>query len=260
MTKISIKTGEQIKIMAEGGAKLAMIRDQLAMAVKPGVTPLQLDQLADNLISKEGGKPSFKLVSGYNNATCICVNEVVVHGIPTGKDKFKEGDIVGIDVGMIYKGWHTDTATTVRVEELESRRAGEKERFLETGRRALKLAIDQVKIGKRVADISEIIQKTVEKEGYSAVRALTGHGVGKELHEEPAIPCFKIGEYEYSPKLTEGMVLAIEVMYNAGTAEVVYKDSDGWTIITADGKISGLFEETVAITKNGPQVLTQRRK
>lgn len=260
MTKIAIKTSEQIKIMAEGGEKLARVRDQLAKAVKPGVTAGQLDQLADKLIAKEGGKPAFKLVAGYHNATCICINEVVVHGIPSTENKFAEGDIVGIDVGMMYKGWNTDAATTVRVEEPESRRAREREKFLETGRRALKLAIDQVRIGKRVADISEAIQKTVEAEGYSPVKSLTGHGVGKELHEEPAIPCFTIGNYDYSPKLVEGMVLAIEVMYNAGKAEVVYKDTDGWTIITADGKISGLFEETVAITKDGPQILTQRWK
>lgn len=253
MTKIAIKNLEEIKIMAEGGQKLARVRDGLAMAVKVGMTPLQLDQLADKLIAKEGAKPSFKLVPGYHNATCICVNEEVVHGIPTDKRKFAAGDIVGIDVGIFYKGWHTDTATTVAVN-------GKTNKFLDTGKLALKLAIEQAKVGKRVADISEAIQKTVEKPGYCAVRALTGHGVGRELHEEPAIPCFVIGKYEHSPKLVEGMVIAIEVMYNEGTSEVVYKDTDGWTIITADGRISGLFEETVAITKSGPQVLTQRYK
>ena len=260
MTKISIKTAEEIKIMAEGGQKLARVRDGLAEAVKPGVTPLDLDQLADKLIAKEGAKASFKMVPGYSNATCICINDEVVHGIPTAKQRFAEGDLVGIDVGIFYKGWHTDTSTTVAIKTGNKSLESKNEKFLTTGRTALKRAIEQVKIGKRVADISAAMQEVIEKAGYSPIQALTGHGVGRELHEEPAIPCFVLGKYEHSPKLVEGMVIAVEVMYNEGSPEVVYKDTDGWTIITADGKISGLFEETVAVTKNGPQVLTQRLK
>lgn len=260
MTKISIKTPEEIKVMAEGGQKLARVRDELAAAVRPGMTPMELDQLADKLIAKEGAKASFKMVPGYSNATCICINEEVVHGIPKAKVKFTEGDIVGIDVGIFYRGWHTDTATTVAVSSKSRVLNPKTVKFLETGKKALNSAIEQVKIGKRVADISAAMQGIIEKAGYCPVQALTGHGVGRELHEEPAIPCFVLGKYEHSPKLTEGMVVAIEVMYNQGTAEVVYKDTDGWTIITADGKISGLFEETVAVTEDGPQVLTQRFK
>lgn len=245
MTKMTIKTDEEVKIMAEGGRLLAGVRDRVAQAVKPGVTTLQLDKLADKLIAEAGGKASFKMVPGYRWATCININDTVVHGIP-GSYKIKSGDKVGIDVGMYYKGFHTDTSVTV----------GGPESFLEVGRRGLKKAIDQVRVGKRVADISRAMQETVEEAGLSVVRALTGHGIGQQLHEEPAIPCFVMGDYKHSPKLLEGMVIAIEIMYNQGDFEVVYKNDDGWTIATADGKISGLFEETVAVTAHGPVVLT----
>lgn len=245
MTKMTIKTDDGIKIMAEGGRLLARVRDKVAQAVKPGVTTLQLDKLADKLITEAGGQASFKMVPGYRLATCINVNDTVVHGIPSSY-KIKSGDKVGIDIGMFYKGFHTDTSVTV----------GGPNKFLEVGRRGLKRAIDQVRVGKRVADISRAMQETVEGAGYSVVRALTGHGIGHELHEEPAIPCFVMGDYEHSPKLVAGMVVAVEIMYNQGDFEVVYKNDDGWTIATADGKISGLFEETVAVTAHGPVVLT----
>ncbi len=231
--------------MTEGGKRLAEIRDAVVKAVRPGITGVELDRLADKLITKAGGEASFKMVPGYRWATCININDVVVHGIPNDY-KIKAGDKVGIDMGMFYKGWHTDTSVTV----------GGVKKFLEVGRMGLKRAIAQAQTGKRVADISEAMQKTVEEAGYNVVRALTGHGIGRELHEEPAIPCFVIDKYERSPKLVNGMVIAIEIMYNAGVSEVVYKNDDGWTIVTADGKISGLFEETVAITSHGPIVLT----
>ncbi len=245
MTKLTIKTGKEIAIMAEGGAKLAEIRDKVVKAVKPGVNAIELDKLADKLIIQAGGKPSFKMVPGYRWATCININDVVVHGIPDSY-KIKTGDKVGIDIGFFYKGWHTDTSVTV----------GGPARFLKVGRLGLKRALAQAQVGKRVADISAAMQKTVEEAGYNVVRALTGHGIGRELHEEPAIPCFVMDKYEHSPELVEGMVIAMEIMYNVGSADVVYKNDDGWTIATKDGKISGLFEETVAITSHGPIILT----
>ncbi len=255
MTKISLKTAEEIKMMAEGGKKLSKIKAELAGAVKPGVTTLELDNLAKDLIKQAGGKPSFAMVPGYRWATCININDTVVHGIPNDT-KIKKGDKVGIDVGIYYFGFHTDTSTTT-VANLKSQIPNPKiEKFLEIGRLALKRAITQAKPGKRIADISEAMQTTVEGGGYSVVRALTGHGVGRQLHEDPAIPCFVVGDPNKSIKIIPGMVLAIEVMYNAGTSEVVYKNDDGWTIATADGKISGLFEETVAVTQTGPVVLT----
>lgn len=249
MTKISIKTPAEIKIMAEGGKKLAEVRDQVAAAAKAGITTEELDALADKLITKTGGKASFKMVPGYSHATCMNVNEVVVHGIPN-KYRLKTGDKLGIDVGLYYKGFHTDTSVTVMVN-------GKTTKFLEVGKGALNLAISKVKPGNRIMDISRAMQETVEAAGYSAIRALTGHGVGRYLHEEPAIPCFVMGKYEHSPKIVPGMVVAVEVMYNEGVSEVMYKNDDGWTIATADGKISGLYEETVAVTSHGPVILTR---
>ncbi len=248
MDKLTIKTEGEIKIMARGGQILGNIRDTLAFAVKPGIRTMDLEKMASDMIEKAGGKASFKMVPGYYWATCINLNDVVVHGIPD-ETVIRDGDKVGIDVGLFYKGYHTDTATTVIVNSNSNK-------FLDTGKLALKTAIEQAKPGKRVADISKAIQETVEAAGYSAVRALTGHGVGKNLHEEPAIPCFVVGKYEHSQVLQTGMVLAIEVMYNAGIFEVVYKNDDGWTIATADGKISGLFEQTVALAQSGPVILT----
>ncbi len=237
--------------MAAGGHKLAQVRQRLAAAVKPGITTGDIERLANELIAKGGGKPSFKMVPGYHWATCLNVNEVVVHGIP-GSRKLKTGDIMGIDVGLYYQGFHTDTSVTVPV----GSPTASVQKFLETGRKALKLAIYQTKVDHRIQDLSKAMQQTVEATGFSAVRALTGHGIGRHLHEEPPVPCFVVGPYARSPQLVVGMVLAIEVMYNQGGSEVVYQNADGWTIATADGKISGLFEETVAVTAKGPVVLT----
>lgn len=254
MTKQSIKTDTEIAVMRKGGKRLADVRETVAVAAKPGVTTGELDALAERLIRKHGGEPSFKLVAGYHHSTCISVNDEVVHGIP-GKRKLLAGDVVAVDVGMLWNGFHTDTSTTVIVG--GNKAVGPKVvKFLEVGRRTLREAIAAARPGNRVWDVSQAMQEGTEDAGYSVVRALTGHGIGRELHEEPAIPCFVIGAKMNSPKLTPGMVIAIEIMYNMGGSEVVYKNEDGWTISTADGKISGLFEETVAITKTGPQVLT----
>jgi methionyl aminopeptidase len=253
MDRITIKTAEEMKIMAEGGRLLGEIRDAVALAVKPGIKTIELEKITCDMIDKAHGKASFKMVHGYHHATCINVNEVVVHGIP-GERVINEGDKVGIDVGIFYKGFHTDTSVTVAAGQADKKLRS----FLEVGKNAVYTAVKQAKPGKRVADLSRAMQETVEAAGYSAVTALTGHGIGRSLHEEPAIPCFVVGKYEYSPLLTEGMAVAIEIMYNEGTAEVVYENDDGWTIATADGKISGLFEHTVAITREGPVILTGR--
>lgn len=248
MNKITLKTPDEVAIMAEGGKILHEIKLALISATSPGITGQDLENLATKQIKLAGAQASFAKVPGYKWATCINVNDIVVHGIPNSTP-FKKGDCVGIDVGLYYKGFHTDTSTSVMVGNHTSN-------FLDTGKKALKLAITQAKIGNRIADISRAMQVNVEKAGFSVVRALTGHGIGKNLHEEPYIPCFEVGKYTASPKLLNGMVIAIEIMYNLGVADVVYKNDDGWTIATADGKISGLFEETVAITKDGPVVLT----
>jgi methionyl aminopeptidase len=251
MNKFSLKTSPELEIMSQGGKILHGVKLALISAVKVGASGQDLENLANKLIKQAGAEASFAKVSGYKWVTCININDIVVHGIPN-TTKFRNGDCVGIDVGVYYKGFHTDTSTSVIVGKGNS----EIVKFLDIGKKALKLAITQAKPGKRIMDISNAMQTSVEKAGYNVVRALTGHGIGRNLHEEPYVPCFEVGSYNNSPKLTPGMVLAIEIMYNAGTSDVVYKNDDGWTIATADGKISGLFEETVAITKDGPAILT----
>ena len=250
MNKISIKTPEEIAIMAEGGKKLTRVKNSLMGAVAIGVSAFDIEKLANELIEKEGAQASFKKVPGYSWATCISVNEGLVHGIPKKEMVFKKGDLVSVDVGIYFKGFHTDTSFSVGLE-----LSPEAQKFLDTGKSALKNAIAQVKVGKHIYDISKAIQETVEAEGYSAVRALVGHGVGRELHEEPQIPCFVPGSIKDSPKIIPGMVLAVEVMYAQGKPEAEVL-SDGWTIAMRDGKISALFEETVAVTENGAKVLT----
>ncbi|TSC54376.1 MAG: hypothetical protein LiPW16_25 [Microgenomates group bacterium LiPW_16] len=248
---IPIKTKEEIEKMKEGGKILAKILEEIKKEVKSGITTLELDKRAEELIKQSGGKPSFKMVKGYKWITCMCVNEVVVHGVP-GNYKLKEGDVLGIDIGLFYKGFHTDMAWTLRVQTQND----EVDRFLEAGKRALEEAIKMAKVGNYVGHVSQAIQETIEKAGFSPVRALVGHGVGRNLHEEPQIPCFLRGKIEDTPKLKEGMTLAIEIIYNQGKPEVVYGSDDGWTIKTADGKLSGLFEHTVAVLEGGPEILT----
>lgn len=247
---MQLKTNEEIKIMHEGGKKLAQIRDTLGKAVAPGVTALDIEYLACDLIDKTGGEPSFKKVPGYSWATCVNVNDGIVHGIPKKEIVFKKGDIVSVDVGLFYKGFHTDTSLSVGLDV-----DADTEKFLKAGRDALNNAIKQAKIGNRISDISRQMQDGVEKYGYSPIRSLVGHGIGRNLHEEPHIPCFVPKSLRPSPKLVEGMVIAIEIMYALGTDEIKYMP-DKWTIVTADGTISALYEETVAIVKNGPLVLT----
>lgn len=247
---IRLKSPEEIIIMAEGGAKLRHVKNALAKKVAAGVTALDIENLAQELIKKEGAEPSFDKVPGYRWATCICVNEQLVHGIPKKTTLFKKGDLVSIDVGLYYKGFHTDTSVSVGID-LDS----DTQRFLEAGRRALNKAIAEAKPGKYIFDISEAIQDSIEAAGYTPIRALVGHGVGRELHEEPQIPCFVPEGAGRGEKIVPGMVLAIEIMYALGAPDVGVL-SDGWTIAMRDGKISALFEETVAVTPRGHQVLT----
>lgn len=255
---IPLKTEIEIEMMREGGKKLARVKNSLEEAVGAGVKASEIEGLAVSLIKKEGAEPSFKMVPGYSWATCINVNEGLVHGIPEPDMVFKKGDLVSVDVGMFYKGFHTDTSFSLAIDPTP-----EVARFLKVGKEALKLAIDRMLPGRHIWDISGTIEETVKAAGYTPIRALVGHGVGKELHEEPQIPCFlprsnrgESGNVEDSPKIEAGMVFAIEVMYAAGDPNVVQMP-DGWTISMRDGKISGLFEETVAALASGPQIITQ---
>src|SRR5258706_12701178 len=248
---IPIKTPQEIKIMEKGGKILAEALQEGLDYAKPGISELDLDHLAEELIIKQGGEPGFKRVEGYKHTICISTNDVVVHGIPTNY-KLKEGDIVGIDCGVFLEGFHTDMSETIRIRNVELGIKDSNDRvdkFLDTGKNALELAIQQVKPGNHIGHISKTIQMIVEGGGYSVVRELIGHGVGRELHEDPEVPGYLSGKIDNTPLLKEGMVIAVEIIYNMGRKEVVYSGKDDWTIKTKDGSLSGLFERTVAVTK-----------
>ncbi len=258
---INIKSKREVEIMKTGGRMLAEVLFAVMDSINPGMTELELDKLAEKLIREKGGEPGFKRVNGYHHTICMSTNDAVVHGIPGGY-KFKEGDVVGVDCGVFYKGFHTDMAETRRVSEIKNQKSkiknnnDEIDKFLDVGKNALDAGIGQAVIGNRVGHISKVIQDIVEKEnGYSVVRSLIGHGVGKELHEEPEVPGYLNGKIEKTPLLQEGMTIAVEVIYNMGKKDVML-DHDGWTIRTKDESIAGLFERSIAITKDGPIILT----
>lgn len=257
---IDIKTPEEIKIMREGGKILSSVLSELLKNIKPGISELDIDRLAEKLIIKNGAEPGFKKVKGYLHSICVSTNDVVVHGVPTHY-KFKAGDVAGIDCGVFYKGFHTDAAETLRVsainkQQLTNNNKDDIDRFLEIGKKALNEAIKVAKVGNRVGHISKTIQDLIEGQGYSIVRSLVGHGVGRTLHEEPEVPGFLEVDIKETPALKTGTTIAIEVIYNTGKSNVKYLNEDGWTISTSDKSISGLFEKTIAITKEGPLILT----
>lgn len=249
MNKVTIKNKDEIKLMQEGGRLLAEIRDELKELVKPGMTAADIDKKADSLIKKTGGKPSFKMVKDYNWATCVNVDAGVVHGIPHPEVVFEEGTIVSVDIGLFYEQFHTDTSFTL---DLDSGEEG----FLKTGKKAFEEGIKQAKPGNFVFDISKAIEDVLKSNKLSPIWALVGHGIGRDLHEEPQIPCFTQKARENTLEIKPGMVFAIEVMYTKGNGRVVVED-DGWTITTEDDKISALYEETVLITNNGNNILTK---
>jgi len=237
--------------MKQGGQIAASVMEKILKSIKPGLSKSQLDTLAREEIINLGAQPSFMTVPGYHWATCITINEEVVHGVPN-EDGIKEGDLVSLDLGILWKDFHTDLARTIGVGDISL----EKKDFLETGRVALERAIGVCRVGAQVGDISQTIQGLIEGKRYQVVRVLTGHGIGRKLHEDPQIPGFR--QKDKGPILKEGMTLAIEVIYSMGKSEVCYKGNDGWTLRTRDGSLAGLFEDTVAITKDGPIVLTRK--
>lgn len=252
---VELKTENEIKIMQKGGAILKFVMDELVAMAKPGVSLKDLDRFAEEKIRKAGGSPSFKKVKDYRWTICACVNDVVVHGIPT-EDCLKEGDVIGIDCGVYLEGFHTDSSWSTRVREKKSNTKDEVDEFLRIGQEALQKGIAQVKEGNFIYDISKAIQQTVEGAGYGIVRSLIGHGVGRNLHEEPEVPGFVKKKRENTFKIVRGLVLAVEVIYTMGKPDIVYKGNDGWTIATKDGKMAGLFEATVAVSAHGVFVLT----
>jgi len=251
---IHIKSPQEIEKMRIGGKILGEVLSEVVKAVKPGVTELELDQLAEKLIREKGGEPGFMKVPGYKHTICACTNDVVVHGIPRDY-ALQSGDVICIDCGVFYEGFHTDMAETVIVDP-ESVDDSVRQ-FVEVGKLALNEAIKQAVVGNRVGHISEVIHRIVEKEhGYGVLRTLIGHGVGRQLHEEPEVPGVLTGKMEKTPLLKEGMTIAIEVIYNMGSPDAAYKGTDDWTIVSADGSLSSVFERSVLITSGGPEVLT----
>jgi methionyl aminopeptidase len=244
-----LKSKAEISKMKESGRVVARTLRLVSEKIAPGVTPRELNDYAHRLIQEEGGIASFLGYRDFPDATCISVNEVVVHGIPNNIP-LKQGDIIGLDFGVIKDGWHADGAWTFPVGNISP----EAQRLLNVSREALYQGINKAKIGNRIGDISSAVQKYVESNGYSVVRDLVGHGIGRKLHEEPsAVPNFGLaGKGEV---LREGTTICIEPMVNQGKYAVATLP-DKWTLVTKDGKLSAHFEHTIAITREGPQILT----
>ncbi len=242
------KSQDEIRKMREAGRIVAEVLDILEEHVKPGVTTEELDRIAEEHIRSRGGIPSFLGYQGFPRSICTSVNEVVVHGIPDGT-RLREGDIIGIDVGVILDGYHADAARTYPVGEVSERAR----RLMEVTLKALEAGIEACRPGNRLGDVSHSIEKVVREGGFSVVVQFVGHGIGREMHEEPQVPNF--GPPGRGPLLEPGMTFALEPMVNEGGYEV-YVDQDGWTVRTKDGKLSAHYEHTVAVTEEGPLILT----
>ena len=247
---IILKSPRELALMRQAGRIVARVLDRFREVVRPGITTAELEEVALQIIEREGGIPSFKGYRGYPAAICASINEEVVHGIPSPKRVLKEGDIVSLDVGAIYKGYHGDAAITLPVGAVNE----EVQRLLEVTQGALHAGIAQAHPGNRLGDISAAIQRYVESRGFNVVREYTGHGIGQEMHEEPQIPNF--GPPNRGPRLRPGMTMALEPMVTAGDWRTRTL-SDGWTVVTADGSLSAHFEHTIAITDGEPEILTR---
>jgi methionyl aminopeptidase len=245
---IILKSSREIDYLKRSNAIVAEVFQELKKAIVPGTTTRELDQMAEKAILSRGAMPAFKGYRGFPATLCISINEEVVHGIPSPR-RLNEGDIVSLDVGVILNGYFGDAAITLPVGEVDEAA----QRLLEVTEKALSIGIENAKLGNRLFDISYVIQTWVEGHGFSVVRDFVGHGIGKNLHEEPQIPNF--GSPHQGPRLEKGMVLALEPMVNEGAYEVKIL-SDGWTVVTADGKRSAHFEHTIAITDGAAEILS----
>lgn len=244
------KSPENIAAIKRAGTILTDTLDRIEEAIRPGITTSELDALAEELITAAGATPSFKGYRGFPSSICASPNDVIVHGIP-GSDSLREGDIVSIDVGVFYKGWHADSAWTFPVGEIDSTAA----ELLKVTASSLDAALDQCRPGNRLGDVGSAVETTAEAAGFSVVKEYAGHGIGRQLHEDLWVPNY--GPPGRREMLTAGMTLAIEPMVNLGGPETRLLD-DGWTVLTADGSLSAHFEHTVAITPRGCEILTQR--
>ena len=245
---IYLKTEEEIELLRENNLLVSATLAEVAKRIRPGVTTLELDAVADKFIRSHGAVPGFLGYGGFPSTLCISVNEQVVHGIPSGY-VLKEGDIVSVDCGTIMKGFYGDSAYTFAVGNIDP----EVKRLMDVTKEALYKGVAQAKAGNRIGDISAAVQEHAESNGFSVVRELVGHGLGKKMHDDPEVPNY--GARGRGPLLKEGMVICIEPMINQGKKQVVF-EKDGWTVRTADRKPSAHYEFAVAITNNGPDVLT----
>lgn len=246
---ITIKTPEEIQIMREGGKILASVIKEIEKQAVPGITTKELDRAAEALILKHGAEPSFKGYDGFPYSLCTSVNENIVHGFPSDY-ALKNGDLLKLDLGILYKGYNTDMAVTVAVGEVSF----EAKRLINVTKKSLRLAIKKVKIGNTIGDIGNTIQRCVEEQGFGVVKDLCGHGIGKNIHEDPKIPNF--GKRRSGPELVEGMVICIEPMVTAGDYNLK-KAKDNYGYATKDNSLTAHFEHTIVVTKSGPLVLTE---
>lgn len=246
---IILKSNHEIELLRDAGKIVAETHQLLKEAIRPGISTYELDQLAEKNIRKYGATPSFKGYGGFSGSICASPNEVVVHGIPSKEIILKEGDIISIDIGAYYNGYHGDSAKTHSVGKISE----EDQKLIDVTRQSFYEGFKYATVGFRLSDISNAIQQYAEGHGFSVVRDFIGHGVGKDLHEEPEIPNY--GKPGRGPRLAKGMVLAIEPMINRGTYKVKVL-GDGWTAVTLDGKNSAHYEHTIAITDDEPMILT----
>jgi methionyl aminopeptidase len=248
---IVLKSAREIALMRRAGHILAGVVERLRASVRSGMSTLDIDEDVEAYIHREGAAPAFKGYRGFPATVCVSINEEVVHGIPSPRRKIHEGDIVGLDLGCIVEGYYADCAFTLPVGPVPA----DVQKLLDVTRESLDRAIQECRPERRLSDVSHAVQSHVEAHGFSIVRAFVGHGIGRALHEEPQIPNF--GDPGRGPQLRAGMVLAIEPMVTMGSWEVRILD-DGWTAVTQDGSLAAHFEHTVAVTENGPEVLTSR--
>lgn len=249
---INLKTTEEIKIMKEGGKRLRKVVEVLMPKIKVGITTKEIDDIAEELILKQGGESSFRKVPGYQWTTCLPINEQVVH-TPPSERKVQNGDVLTVDIGLYYQGYHTDYSDTFVVGENKNKKIN---RFLEVGKNALYKAIDQAKVGNRLGNISQVIEREVYGNGYKILKDLTGHGIGKDLHEDPYVFGLLDKPVEKTTPIKPGLVIAIEVIYSMGAEDFIHELDEEWSVITSDKSISACFEHTVAITDKETMVLT----